>query len=121
MTNLQKRGAAKSIVSIVLFLLLLVAGFVLVKESGARSHAQNVADTLNAELNNGPTDEEVHEILGLTPTATRTPGHRKYVEEYTVQGMLNTFTVYAYYRTGAAKLLEAVSVNETIPEWEQEE
>ena len=120
MTDLQKRGAAKPIVTIVLFLLLLVAGFVLIKESAAKSEAQSIADTLSAEINNGPTEVEVHELLGLTPTATRKPGHKKYVEEYTNQGMLKTYTVYAYYRTGAAKFLEAVSVNETIPEWETE-
>ena len=118
-TNLPKRGAAKSIVTVVLFLLLLVAGFILLKEAGAQGHCQSIADTLELELSNGPSDEKVHEILGLTPTKTRTPGPNIYVEEYSKGGPLKNYTTYAYYRTGAVKLLEAVSVNQTIPEWEK--
>lgn len=120
MTDLRKRGAAKPIVMIVLLVLLLVAGVVLIKEAGAQGKAHSIADILNLELNNGPTDEEVHEKLGMTPTTTRNPTPRKYVEEYSNKGLLRTYTVYAYYRTGAANFLEAVSVNEKIPKWESE-
>ena len=43
MTDLQKRGAAKPIVTIILFLLLLVVGFVLIKESAAKGQAQSLS------------------------------------------------------------------------------
>ena len=33
---------------------------------------------------------------------------------------MNEYVVYAYYTTGATKLLEAVSMNETLPNWEQD-
>ncbi len=120
MTDLRTRGAAKPVVLIVLLVVLLLAGLVLIKEAGAQGKAHSIADVLNLELNNGLTDAEVHEKLGMTPTATRKPTPQKYVEEYSSKGLLRTYTVYAYYRTGAANFLEAVSVNEKIPKWESQ-
>ena len=91
------------------------------KEVAARSASQDAFDLLTTRLDTmeGMTPEEVQAVIGLSPEATRTPAKHKLVEEYKWAGPFGTYTLYVYYRTAATQLMEAVSLNERLADWEK--
>ena len=91
------------------------------KEVAARSASQDAFDLLTSRLDlmEGMTPEEVQSAIGLTPVATRTPAKHKLVEEYQWTGPFDNYTLYVYYRTAATQLMEAVSLNKKLPDWEE--
>lgn len=114
----QRTGIVKVIVIVVLAVLLGVAFMLMTREQEARSAAQTAIDMLTENIDRGLTPEQVHEKLGRKPHETRIPGEHRYVEEFHWKGPMGKHTVYAYYTTGATKLLEAVSMNQTLEKWE---
>lgn len=114
----QRHGIAKVIVVVILAILVGVAFVSMQREQKARSAADTVLTALQDNLDAGLTPEQVHEQVGLEPDLTRTPGKHRFVEEYHWKGPMNEYVVYAYYTTGATKLLEAVSMNEKMEKWE---
>ena len=113
-----RNGIVKVIVIVVLAVLLGVAFMLMQREQEARAAAQTAMDSVIEVLDNGLTPEEVREKLGRKPHVTREPGKHRFVEEYQWKGPMGQHTVYAYYTTGATKLLEAVSLNQKLEKWE---
>lgn len=116
--NKRRSGIVKVIVIVVLAILVGVAFMLMTQEQEARSAAEKAQSTLFDEIDSGLTPEQVHEKLGREPHETRIPGKNRFVEEYHWKGPMGKHTVYAYYTTGAAKYLEAVSINEKMEDWE---
>lgn len=106
------------IVIVVLAILVGIAFVTMQREQTARSAADRVLTALQDEVDAGLTPEQVHEKAGRKPDTTRTPGKHRLVEEYRWKGPMNEYVVYAYYTTGATQLLEAVSMNEKLENWE---
>ena len=114
----QRRGIVKVIVIVILAVLVAIAFVTMQREQEARRAADTVLTTLQDNVDAGLTPEQVHEQTGREPDVTRTPGKHRFVEEYRWKGPMNEYVVYAYYTTGATKLLEAVSMNEKMEKWE---
>lgn len=114
----RRTGIVKVIVIVVLAILVGVAFMLMTQEQEARSAAESAHAVLVEEIDSGLTPEEVHEKLGRDPHETRIPGKNRFVEEYYWSGPMSEHTVYAYYSTGAAKYLEAASINEKMDNWE---
>jgi hypothetical protein len=116
-------GSAKPIVFIVLAILICIAAYIMVQEQNARTASMEAHNTLVDLLDSGETltPDVVQEKVGRAPVVTRTPGKHKLVEEYTWSGPMSEHRVYAYYKTAATQLLEAVSINQEVPEWETDE
>ena len=114
----RRNGIVKVIVIVVLAVLLGVAFMLMKREQEARSAADTAMETMNEILDAGLTPEEVHEKVGREPHVTREPGKHRFVEEYRWKGPMGQHTIYAYYTTGATKLLEAVSMNQKLDKWE---
>ena len=114
----NRQGIAKVIVIVVLAILVGIAFVTMQREQKARRAADAVVTTLQDNVDAGLTPEQVHEKAGREPDVTRTPGKHRFVEEYRWKGPMNEYVVYAYYTTGATKLLEAVSMNEKMEKWE---
>lgn len=117
-----RRGNSRVIIAVVLVCLVGVSVQLMSQEQAARDAASTASELLEAVLDSGEslTPETIHEKLGRTPDLTRKPAPHRYVEEYHWQGPMSSYKVYAYYQTGATKLLEAVSLNQTISERETE-
>jgi hypothetical protein len=113
-------GIAKVIVVVILAILVGAAFLLMTEEQKARSACEQVHETLGDMIDSGdsPTPEEVHEAIGRKPHETRNPGRHRLVEEYHWKGPMSSHTVYAYYTTGATQLLEAVSINHKLEDWE---
>ena len=90
------------------------------QELAARDSCQTAYDTLADTLDglDSLTPEQVHEITPREPVTSRVPGEHKLVEEFRWNGPMGSYTLYAYYQTAATQLLEAVSINRRLPEWE---
>lgn len=120
----DRRGKTKPILMLILIAFVAGAFYLMTQEQAAREYCERINNTLAATINepSGPglTPKEVHEKIGVEPNVTRTPGKHKYVEEYTSKGPMDSYVVYAYYKTGATKLLEAVSLNQKLDDWETE-
>ncbi len=116
--NKRRAGIVKVIVIVVLAILVGVAFMLMTQEQEARAAAESAHAALVAEVDAGLTPEKVHEKLGRDPHETRIPGKNRFVEEYHWTGPMSKHTVYAYYTTGAAKFLEAASINEKMADWE---
>lgn len=112
-------GFAKVIVVLVLAALVGVALYLMVQEQGAREYCEGISSKLEAAIDEGLTPEQVHERIGAEPTKMRNLGKYKNVEEYSAQGPMNSYTVYVYYRKAATQFMEAVSANQTLPDWEK--
>lgn len=98
-----------------------IAAYLMLTEQECRNQSQTIFRQLTGVIDSGEslTPEQVHEQVGREPDATRNPGPHKLVEEYTWKSQLGEQKVYAYYRTGATQLLEAVSINQKLDSWEQ--
>ena len=120
---MQQNKNSKFVGAAVLICLGAAAVVLMIKEQSATASSQQVEQALGAIIDAGEslTAEEVHERIGCEPQVTRIPGKHRFVEEYRWNGPMRAHTVYAYYKTGAAKLLEAVSLNQTLPDWESPE
>lgn len=116
----NRMGIAKVIVFVVLAILVGVSFTLMTQEEKARSASETVHQTLRDAIEAGesPTPEEVHEMVDRTPHEVRNPGKHRLVEEFHWQGPFSEHRVYAYYTTGATKLLEAVSLNQLMEDWE---
>jgi hypothetical protein len=104
---------------------LVVAGVAILaatKERQARSTSLQAHDMLAAVIDAEETltDEQVHQRLGRGPDQIARPARHRMVEQYRWSGSYDSHTVYVYYMTGAANLLTAVSLNQTLPDWERE-
>lgn len=119
---MARQGNSRVVIAVVLVGLVGVAVVLMTQEQDARGAATAASELLIGELDSGEslTPEKIHEMLGRTPHVTRNPIKHCYVEEYHWQGPMSSHKVYAYYQTGATQLLEAVSLNRTIPERETE-
>jgi|GEM_PF-4220936 len=116
----HRNGIVKVIVIVILAVLLGVAFMLMQREQQARTASETAMETMNEILDQeqGITPEEVREKLGRKPHVTREPGKHRFVEEYQWKGPMGQHTIYAYYTTGATKLLEAVSLNKKLDDWE---
>lgn len=118
---IHRRSAVAKVVVVVVLAVLVGAAFMLMtQEQKARSACEQVQQTLGdmIESGNSPTPAEVHEAIGREPHVTRNPGRHRLVEEYHWKGPMSSHRVYAYYTTGATQLLEAVSINHKLEDWE---
>ena len=118
---MRRHGIGKVVVFVALAALMGAAFLFMMQEQKARAACEDVNAKLAELIEAGEslTPEEVHEKIGRTPHVSRIPGKHRFVEEYRWAGPLSSHTVYAYYETAATKLLEAVSMNQKMPEWEK--
>lgn len=116
----NRKGIAKVIVFVVLAILVGVSFMFMTQEEKARDASVKLHNTLTEVIEKGesPTPEEVHALVDRTPHETRNPGKHRLVEEFHWQGPFSEHRVYAYYTTGSTKLLEAVSLNQKMDDWE---
>ncbi len=114
----KRNGIAKVILIAVLAVIAGMAFVFMTREQEARSAAETTLATIKDHIDSGLTPEEIHEKVGREPDATRIPGQHRYVEEYHWSGPFSQHKVYTYYTTGATKLLEAVSMNQKLEDWE---
>ncbi len=116
----RKAGIAKVVVVVVLAALVVLSFVLMSQEQTVRDESIAVQNKLIEAIDAGKpiTDEEVHELVGRMPHETRQPGKHRLVEEYHWKGPMSSHTVYAYYTTAAAKLLEASSLNQKLDDWE---
>ena len=115
-----KTGIAKVIVVVILGVLVAASFFLMTQEQNARAACEGVHQRLQdaIESGNSPTPEEVQEMIDRKPHLVRNPGKHRLVEEYHWKGPFSQHKVYAYYTTGATQLLEAVSINVKMQDWE---
>ena len=123
MPQIKKTGAilGKVIIALVLAALVGAAFLWMSQEQQARQAAQGIYDALEAALDDSLTDADVHDRLGRQPNVIREPFRKRLVEEYTFKGPFQEHTVYAYYSVAAAKILEAVTINQISETWEAPE
>lgn len=114
----KRNGIVKVILIVVLVVLAAVAFVLMTREQEAQAGAEAAMETIKEHIDSGLTPEEIREKVGRDPDETRTPGKHRFVEEYHWMGPFSQHKVYAYYTTGATKLLEAVSMNQKLDDWE---
>ena len=126
---MTRRGSSAVKVTAAVILAAIVGGAVLLtaQEEKARSAANAATKSLmqaiaDAETSNvgTPNIEDVHGLIARKPDVERRTYEHRYVEEYLWKGPFGDYRLYAYYRTGADKFLEAVSLNEKLVEWESD-
>ena len=117
----KRLGSAKLLIIVILLALVGASAWIMTQEQAARDACTAAEGILADAIESGPglTPEEVHEKLGRKPSLERTPGKHRFVEEYRFAGPISTQIIYAYYETAATKLLEAVSVNQKMEQWEK--
>ena len=122
MSTTGKHGSAivKAIIAVILAAMAGAAFLWMSQEQQARASAQTIYDSLADAVEEQLTVDQIHERLGRLPNDSRTPFKNRLVEEYTYQGPFDSHTVYAYYSVAATKILEAVSIDQKLTEWEQE-
>lgn len=116
----QRSGIAKVIVVVILAALVGAAFMIMTQEQKVRTACEQVHATLSDIIVAGDslTPEQVHKMINRQPHEVRKPGRHRLVEEYRWKGPFSTHTVYAYYTTAATQLLEAVSLNQKMDDWE---
>ena len=116
----SRAGVGKAVIIVALAIVVGASFLLMTQEQKARAACEEVNRTLGEliEAGESPTPEEVHELIKRQPHVTRNPGKHRLVEEYHWQGPFGKQTVYTYYTTAATKLLEAVSMNAPLEEWE---
>lgn len=120
--NLARSGAVigRVIVAVILAALVGAAFLLMSQEQQARSAAEDLFNRLSPSLDSNLTIDEVHELTGRGPNATRTPSKHRLVEEYTFKGPIEPHTVYVYYSVAATRIYSAISINQKNEEWESE-
>ena len=117
----RRSGVAKVIIIVILLVLVAASYFLMTQEQKARDASMAVHEELVASIEDGLTPEAVHDKVGRKPHESRKPGKNVFVEEYHWKGPMSQHTVYAYYKTAASQFLEAVSINQKLDEWEDDD
>ena len=92
------------------------------QEKSARAASEQAMATLGdvVDSSDDPYEpEKVREVLGREPNESRSPSKNRLVEEYVWKGPFSSHTVYVYYSGATIKVLEAVSLNQTLQDWEE--
>jgi len=120
--NKQRRGIVKVVIIVILAALVGAAYLFMTQEQAARTASEQAMSTLGDAIDAGEQYEpdKVREVLNREPNESRTPFKNRLVEEYIWKGPFSSHTVYAYYEVAAIKILEAVSVNQKLADWETE-
>lgn len=116
----HRSGIVKVIIIVVLAALVGAAYLFMTQEQTARTASEQGMTTLGDAIDAGEQydPEKVREVLKRDPNESRTPFKNRLVEEYIWKGPISSHTVYAYYSVAAIKILEAVSLNKKLDDWE---